>query len=82
VHVHAYPDFTVHSLAAHIGRALRLFRGIITTGSAEYQPAEAPDGDDIAGWVLAAIDPLVTLLSEVPPDQPVPFPDPRTTPAH
>jgi len=32
VHVPAYPDFTVHSLAAHIGRALRLFPGIITTG--------------------------------------------------
>lgn len=60
VHVPAYPDFTVHSLAAHIGRALRLFRGIITTGSGEYQPVGAPDGEDVAGWVLAAVDPLVT----------------------
>lgn len=74
VHVPAYPDFTVHSLAAHIGRALRLFRGIITTGSGQYQPVEAPDGEDVADWVLAAVDPLVTLLSEIPPDQPVPFP--------
>ncbi len=74
VHVPAYPDFTVHSLAAHIGRALRLFRGIITTGSGEYQLAEAAAGEDVADWVLAAVDPLITLLSEVPPDRPVPFP--------
>ena len=40
VHVPAYPNFTVHSLAARIGRALRLFRGIITTGSGKYQPVE------------------------------------------
>ncbi len=75
VHVPAYPDFTVHSLAAHVGRALRLFHGIITAADGgDYPTAEAPDGEDVADWVLAAVDPLVTLLSEVPPDQSVPFP--------
>jgi uncharacterized protein (TIGR03083 family) len=78
-HVPAYPDFTVHSLAAHIGRALRLFQGIITTDGAaadgaEYQSVQVPDGQEIADWVLAALDPLVRLLSEVPPDKLVPFP--------
>ncbi len=77
-HVPAYPDFTVHSLAAHIGRALRLFQGILTADGAavdgEYQSVKVPDGQEIADWVLAGISPLVTLLSEVPPDKPVPFP--------
>jgi uncharacterized protein (TIGR03083 family) len=74
VHVPAYPDFTVHSLAIHIGRVLRLFHGIIATGSGEFQSVEVPDGDDVAGWVLTAVDPLITLLTEIPPDKPVPFP--------
>jgi uncharacterized protein (TIGR03083 family) len=73
-HVPAYPDFTVHSLAAHIGRALRLFQGIITTDGTDYQSVEVPEGEEVADWVLAGVDPLVTVLSEVPPDKPVPFP--------
>jgi uncharacterized protein (TIGR03083 family) len=73
-HVPAYPDFTVHSLAAHIGRALRLFHGIVAGDGDEYQSVEVPDGEQVADWVLAGVDPLVTLLSEVPPDQPVRFP--------
>jgi uncharacterized protein (TIGR03083 family) len=73
VHVPAYPDFTVHSLAVHIGRVLRRFPGIIA-GDGEQPPVEAPDGEDVAGWVLAAVDPLVTLLGEIPPDKPVRFP--------
>jgi uncharacterized protein (TIGR03083 family) len=78
-HVPAYPDFTVHSLAAHIGRGLRMFHGIVTTDSAavygtEYQSVPVPEGEEIADWVLAGLYPLVTLLSEVPPDKPVPFP--------
>jgi uncharacterized protein (TIGR03083 family) len=73
VHVPAYPDFTVHSLAIHIGRGLRTFHAIVTGGGAD--PAAAvPEGPDAADWVLAALDPLVTVLSEVPPDKPVPFP--------
>ena len=72
-HVPAYPDFTVHSLAIHIGRGLRTFHAIVTGGGAD--PAAAvPEGPDAADWVLAALDPLVTVLSEVPPDKPVPFP--------
>jgi uncharacterized protein (TIGR03083 family) len=71
-HVPAYPDFTVHSLAAHIGHGLRLFHAIATGGE---QPAlEAPDGADVADWVLAGLAPLVTALGEIPPDQLVPFP--------
>jgi uncharacterized protein (TIGR03083 family) len=74
VHVPAYPDFTVHSLAAHIGRGLRLFQAIVAGGSAENLAVEAPDGEEVADWVLAGLDPLVTLLGEVPPDQLVAFP--------
>jgi uncharacterized protein (TIGR03083 family) len=74
VHVPAYPDFTVHSLAAHIGRGLRLFHAIVTGGPAETQAIEVPDGEAIADWVLAGLDPLITVLGETPPDKPVPFP--------
>ena len=71
-HVPAYPDFTVHSLAAHIGRGLRLFHAIAVGGE---QPAlEVPEGADVADWVLAGLAPLVTVLGEIPPDQLVPFP--------
>lgn len=62
VHVPAYPDFAVYTLAVHIGRALRLFHGIIDTGSGEYPAAGVPGDQDVADWVRAAIDPLVTLL--------------------
>jgi len=72
-HVPAYPDFTVQSLAAHIGRALRLFRAI-AAGGGEQPALEVPAGADIADWVLAGLGPLVTVLSEIPPDQLVPFP--------
>jgi uncharacterized protein (TIGR03083 family) len=73
-HVPAYPDFTVHSLAAHIGRALRLFDAIVADGGGEHPPPEVPAGEDVADWVLAGLDSLVTVLGEVPPDKPVPFP--------
>ena len=72
-HVPAYPDFTVHSLAAHIGRGLRLFHAIAAAGG--EQPAlEVPEGADVADWALAGLAPLVTALGEIPPDQLVPFP--------
>jgi Mycothiol maleylpyruvate isomerase N-terminal domain len=59
-HVPAYPDFTVHRLAAHIGRGLRLFHAIAAGGE---QPAlEVPEGTDVADWVLAGLAPLVTVL--------------------
>jgi uncharacterized protein (TIGR03083 family) len=74
VHVPAYPDFTVHSLATHVGRILRLFHGIVTTGSAEKLVIDVPDGEAIADWVLAGLGPLVTALDEVPPDKLVAFP--------
>jgi uncharacterized protein (TIGR03083 family) len=71
-HVPAYPDFTVHSLAAHIGRGLRLFHAIAVGGE---QPAlEVPEDTDVADWVLAGLAPLVSALGEIPPDQLVPFP--------
>jgi uncharacterized protein (TIGR03083 family) len=75
-HVPAYPDFTVHSLAAHIGRALRLFDAIARDGGKHPSPEalEVPAGPDVADWVLAGLAPLVTLLGEIPPDKPVPFP--------
>ena len=79
VHVPAYPDYTVHSLAAHVGRGLRLFHAVVAGGSAqapvaEVPDAEVPDGGEIADWVLAGLDPLVAALSKVPPGQPVKFP--------
>jgi uncharacterized protein (TIGR03083 family) len=73
VHVPAYPDFTVHSLAAHIGRGLRLFRAVVA-GGRDAPSTAVPEGEDVADWVLAGLNPLVTLLGEVPPDKPVPFP--------
>jgi uncharacterized protein (TIGR03083 family) len=72
-HVPAYPDFTVHSLAAHIGRGLRLFHAI-AAGGGEQPALEVPEGADVADWVLAGLAPLVTVLGEIPPDKPVPFP--------
>jgi uncharacterized protein (TIGR03083 family) len=72
-HVPAYPDFTVHSLAVHIGRGLRTFHAIVT-GSGDEGAGAAPAGPDVADWVLAGLDPLVTVLGEVPADKPVPFP--------
>jgi uncharacterized protein (TIGR03083 family) len=72
-HVPAYPDFTVQSLAAHIGRGLRLFRAI-AAGGGEQPALEVPAGADIADWVLAGLAPLVTVLGEIPEDQLVPFP--------
>ena len=72
-HVPAYPDFTVYSLAAHIGRGLRLFHAI-AAGGGEQPALEVPEGADVADWVLAGLGPLVTVLGEIPPDQLVPFP--------
>jgi uncharacterized protein (TIGR03083 family) len=72
-HVPAYPDFTVHSLAAHIGRGLRLFHAI-AVGGGEEPALEVPEGADVADWVLAGLAPLVTVLGEIPPDRLVPFP--------
>ena len=73
-HVPAYPDFTVYSLAVHIGRVLRLFHGVLAGDGEDYLAADAPDAEDVADWVLAALDPLITLLGEVPPDKPVSLP--------
>jgi uncharacterized protein (TIGR03083 family) len=73
VHVPAYPDFTVHSLAAHIGRGLRIFQAIAAGDEADLSAAPPADAD-IADWVLAGLQPLLTALAEVPPDKPVPFP--------
>jgi uncharacterized protein (TIGR03083 family) len=70
--VPAYPDFTVHSLAAHIGRGLRLFHAAIVGG--DGPAGEVPEGEDVADWVLAGLDALIPVLAEVPPDKPVPFP--------
>jgi uncharacterized protein (TIGR03083 family) len=73
-HVPAYPDFTVHSLAVHIGRVLRLFQSVLAAGSADNPDIEVPDGGEVTDWVLAGLDPLVKLLGETPADKPVPFP--------
>lgn len=75
VHVPAYPDFTVETLTAHIGRALRTFAPLLASDSdAATEPADAPDGAAVIDWVRAGVDPLLTLLDEVPADRLVPFP--------
>src|ERR1700679_292673 len=45
-HVPAYPDFTVHSLAAHIGRGLRLFQRILT-GADTDAAITVPGGPEV-----------------------------------
>jgi hypothetical protein len=56
-----------------------LFGGITAAdgaaaADATQQSVKVPEGEEIADWVLAGVDPLVALLSEIPPDQLVPFP--------
>ena len=46
MHVPAYPDFTVHSLAIHIGRVLRLFHGVVAGDGEQYLAADAPDAGE------------------------------------
>jgi len=74
-HVPAYPAFTVETLSAHIGRALRIFHAILSTGSyREDDAVEAPAGPAVIEWAEAGLDPLLTLLEEVAPDTLVAFP--------
>jgi hypothetical protein len=56
----------VHSLAAHIGLGLglRLFQRILTGADMDAAIA-APDGPELAGWVVVGLGPLVTALQEV-----------------
>jgi uncharacterized protein (TIGR03083 family) len=75
-HVPAYPAFTVETLTAHIGRVLRGFPALLAPGS-EAGPPEAPDGPAVIEWASGGLEPLLTLLSEIPPDTPVPFPHGR-----
>jgi uncharacterized protein (TIGR03083 family) len=75
VHVPAYPDFTVETLTAHIGRALRTFAPVLSPGAgAATEPEQAPPGPAVIDWARAGVDPLLTLLAEVPADRLVPFP--------
>ena len=74
-HVPTYPAFTVASLSAHIGRALRIFQAVISGGSySEGQVIDVPAGPAVTGWVQAGLGPLATALAEVEPDRPVTFP--------
>jgi uncharacterized protein (TIGR03083 family) len=74
-HVPTYPAFTVETLAVHIGRGLRIFHTIASGGT--YEATEvipAPQGPAAIEWVEEALEPLLTLLREVPADKPVTFP--------
>jgi uncharacterized protein (TIGR03083 family) len=74
-HVPAYPAFTVETLSAHIGRALRIFRTIFADDPHEQDDAvQAPEGPAVIEWAAAGLEPLLALLSEVPPDKLVTFP--------
>jgi uncharacterized protein (TIGR03083 family) len=74
-HVPAYPAFTVETLSAHIGRALRIFPTIIAGGSyRQDEVVEAPTGPAVVEWVEAGLEPLLTVLAEVPPDTLVTLP--------
>ena len=75
VHVPSYPAFTVETLSAHIGRVLRAFQATVSAGSSpQDQVIRAPAGQAVVGWVQAGLEPLLTSLGQVPPDQPVAFP--------
>jgi uncharacterized protein (TIGR03083 family) len=75
VHVPAYPAFTVETLSAHIGRVLRTFHAVLSAGSGRQDEAnEPPAGPAVIEWVQAALEPLLTLLEEVPPDRLVALP--------
>jgi len=76
VHVPSYPAFTVQTLSAHIGRVLRAFQATVSAGdsSPQDQVIQAPTGQAVVGWVQAGLEPLLTSLSQVAPDQPVAFP--------
>jgi len=68
-HVPAYPAFTVETLTAHIGRALRVFNTIISGGSyREGEVIEAPAGTAVVEWAEEGLEPLLKGLAEVPPD--------------
>lgn len=78
-HVPAYPDFTVETLAAHVGRVLRAFEPILSTSQdpADHEPAAdfaAPSGYDVIQWVRAGVEPILELLGRTPPDRLVAFP--------
>src|ERR1700733_10344676 len=74
-HVPAYPAFTVETLSAHIGRALRIFPAIISGDSYGHDEViEAPTGPAVIEWVEAGLDPFLTVLAETPPDTLVALP--------
>jgi uncharacterized protein (TIGR03083 family) len=74
-HVPAYPAFTVETLSAHIGRALRFFRELLAGQPVTLdQLPQAPAGRAVVDWVEAGLAPLVRLVGEVDPDKLVPFP--------
>lgn len=74
-HIPTYPGFTVESLAAHIGRALRIFHRVVSGGShPEGDQAAAPAGKAVVDWVEAGLPPLLTALRDVPADRPVALP--------
>jgi uncharacterized protein (TIGR03083 family) len=75
VHVPAYPDFTVETLTAHIGRALRGFVPVLSPDSGAAPGAEgAPSGPAVVDWARAGLEPILTLLADVPADRLVAFP--------
>ncbi len=74
-HIPTYPAFTVETLAAHIGRGLRIFHTILSSGTiADGEVIPVPEGPAVIEWVEAGLDPLLTQVGEVPPDQVVTFP--------
>ncbi|HEY1623879.1 MAG TPA: maleylpyruvate isomerase N-terminal domain-containing protein [Streptosporangiaceae bacterium] len=71
-HVPAYPAFTVETLSAHIGRALRTFHAILSGDQDEV--IQAPAGTEVIEWAMAGLDSFLTVLGEVPPDKLVALP--------
>lgn len=75
VHVPSYPGFTVESLAAHVGRALRTFHRVLSGGaSSDGDQSAAPKGTAVVEWIEAGLAPLLTALREVPADRRVTLP--------
>jgi uncharacterized protein (TIGR03083 family) len=72
-HIPTYPAFTVETLSAHIGKALRIFHTVASSGSYQ-EDQDVPSGSAVIDWVETGLAPLVNVLSEVDPDRLVAFP--------
>lgn len=75
------PGWDLRRLAAHVGVVHRWATQAVVTGeSPSARPLDPDDGTDLAAWLRAGADALVTSLAAADPDAPTwhPFPGPKT----